>query len=197
MDEFPFCQPVGSIIQMAYSVPDLRAGMEWWTEQLGVGPWFVFDRIGGLGVTYRDDPSEAEFAIALGYSGHMMIELVQTLDDLPSVHGEVRERRGYGFHHVARAVPNLREEVAARLARGFTVVHRALVPGGEVYILDAGDDAPGMLEFIEDNAVTRQLFTAIWRASLDWDGSNTRRDFGEALAAAKAEEKSISGELTS
>lgn len=178
-----FGQPVGAAFQMAYFVPDIEAGMEWWTAHLGVGPWFVIDRIGDTGVTYRGKPANAEFRIAMAYSGHLNIELIQTLDDRPSIYKEARERRGYGFHHVAKAVPNLQEAVAACRAHGFVVLHHSPTPGGgQVYILDGGDDGPGMIELVEDVPATRKVFTAVRRASMGWDGSNPRRDFAEILA---------------
>ncbi|MFD9111540.1 VOC family protein [Streptomyces bottropensis] len=105
--EFPFGQPIDAVIQFAYTVPDLAAEMRWWTDELGVGPWFVSDRIDGEGSTYRGEPSRAEFALALAFSGHTMVELIQTLDDEPSIYKEAYERHGYGFHHVAKAVPNV------------------------------------------------------------------------------------------
>lgn len=83
--------------------------MHWWTDQLGVGPWFVNQRIGGEGSTYRGEPGKAEFSLALAFSGHMMIELVQ------------------------------------------------------------------------DNEITRQMFTCVRRASVDCDGSRPVRDFAELL----------------
>ncbi|WP_181801223.1 VOC family protein [Streptomyces shenzhenensis] len=182
MDGFPFGRPSDAIFQMAYYVPDIEAGMEWWTAQFGVGPWFVIDRIGGSGVTYRGRPANAEFRIALGYSGYLNIELVQTLDDRPSIYKEAREKRGYGFHHVAKAVPNLQESVAAHRALGCTVLHHSPTPGGgQVYILDGGGDGPGMIELVEDVPATREIFTAIRQASVGWDGGNPRRDFAEAL----------------
>ncbi|BBC31016.1 uncharacterized protein SGFS_023100 [Streptomyces graminofaciens] len=54
---------------MRPSLPDLTAGMRWWTDELGDGPWFVNGRIGGEGSTYRGEPGKAEFAIALAFSG--------------------------------------------------------------------------------------------------------------------------------
>jgi hypothetical protein len=188
VDEFPFGQPVDAVIQMAYYVPDIEAGMKWWTAQLGVGPWFVLDRIGDTGVTYRGEPSDAEFRIALAYSGHMMIELIQTLDDRPSIYKEVRESRGYGFHYVAKAVPHLQEAIAAGEAGGLAVLHRSPAPGGgEICFLDGGHDGPGMIELVEDVPAARELFAAVWRASLDWDGSNPCRSFAELVAAAGLE----------
>ncbi|MGW2888033.1 VOC family protein [Streptomyces griseoruber] len=188
MDEFSSGHVFDGVFQVAYFVPDIQAGMEWWTAQLGVGPWFVIDRIGDTGVTYRGKPSEAEFTIALAYSGCLNIELIQTLDDRPSIYREAREKRGYGFHHVAIAMSGLEEAVAVRQARGSAVLHHSPTPGGgQVYFFDGGDDGPGLIELVEDVPVTREIFTEIWRASLDWDGSRPRRDFVEVLAAAGLE----------
>lgn len=178
--EFPFGQPTGAVVQFAYAVPDLAAGMRWWTDHLGVGPWFVNPRIGGAGSTYRGEPGKAEFTLALAFSGHIMIELVQTLDDEPSIYKEAYERHGYGFHHVAKIVSSVKEEVERREASGAEVRFHDVAPGGgDVFFLDAGEGAPGMIELVQDNEITRQMFTAVWRASVDWDGSRPVRDFPE------------------
>lgn len=185
MDEFSFGRPDGAVVQMAYFLPDVESGMAWWTAQFGVGPWFVVDRIGGDGAIYRGKPSDAEFRIAMAYSGAMNIELIQMLDERPSVYKEAREKRGYGFHHAAKAVPDLPAAVADGIARGLTVLFRSPTPGGgEVCFFDGGDDAPGMLELIADVPATRQIFSEVWRASRDWDGSRPRREFADAIAAA-------------
>jgi catechol 2,3-dioxygenase-like lactoylglutathione lyase family enzyme len=184
MAAFTFGELGGAAFQMAYLVPDIQAGIEWWTEHFGAGPWFVVDRIGGTATTYRGEPADAEFRIALAYSGYLNIELIQTLDDRPSIYKEARERSGYGFHHVAKAVPDLQEAVAAQQAHGLAILFRAPAPGGgELFILDGGEGAPGMIELVADIPATRRIFTEIWRASLDWDGSNPRRDFAEIIAA--------------
>ncbi|MFE3032323.1 VOC family protein [Streptomyces canus] len=179
--EFPFGQPTDAVVQVAYAVPDLTAGMRWWTDHLGVGPWFVNARLGGEGSTYRGAPGKAEFTLALAFSGHFMVELVQVLDDEPSIYKDARERHGYGFHHVAKIVPNIREEVERREAAGAVVCFHDLAPGGEVFFLDGGDDSPGMIELVQDNEITRGIFTSAWRASVDWDGSRPARDFAELL----------------
>ncbi|MEU1268290.1 VOC family protein [Streptomyces sp. NPDC005799] len=179
--EFPFGQRTDAVVQFAYAVPDLAAGMRWWTAQLGVGPWFVNQRIAGEGSTYRGEPGKAEFTLALAFSGHMMIELVQTLDDEPSIYKEAQESQGYGFHHVAKVVPNVKDEVERREASGAVVCFRGVVPGGEVFFLDGDEGAPGMIELVQDSEITRQIFTAVWRASVDWDGSRPVRDFAELL----------------
>lgn len=182
--DFPFGQPTDAVIQVAYSVPDLDAGIRWWTDELGVGPWFVNERIGGDGTTYRGAPGKAEFAVALAFSGHVMVELIQTLDDHPSIYKDAIEDHGHGFHHVAKAVANVRDEVALRESRGASVRFCGPVPGGEVFFLESRDNGPGMIELVEDNDITRAIFTSVWAASVDWDGARPVRDFSELLPEA-------------
>lgn len=141
------------------------------------------ERIGGEGSTFRGEPGKAEFALALAFSGHTMVELIQTLDDEPSIYKDAYERHGYGFHHVAKAVPNAREEVERHEASGASVRFHGLTPGGDVYFLHAGEDAPGMIELVQDSEITREIFTGVWRASVDWDGPRPLRDFAELLRA--------------
>lgn len=184
MAQFPFGQPTDAIIQIAYCVADLQAAVKWWLEDLGVGPWYLFDRLSSEGGTYRGTPSKATFSIGMAFSGHVMIELIQTLDDHPSVYKEARERNGHGFHHVCKAAKKLPQAIADLKARGYTVVFQAPVPGGgHVCFLEGGTEAPGMIELVEDTEATRQIFTGVWQAAVDWDGSRPVRDIKEILAA--------------
>src|SRR5262245_32549968 len=41
MKELGFGQRVGQIVQMAYVVEDIRAAMNLWVRDCGVGPWFL------------------------------------------------------------------------------------------------------------------------------------------------------------
>src|SRR5690606_40384885 len=45
----------------------------------------------------------ADITIAMGFAGHMLIELIQPLDNEPSVYQETIALRGYGFHHAGIA----------------------------------------------------------------------------------------------
>jgi len=58
-----------------------------------------------------------------------------------------------------------------------------LTPRGDVYVLDVGEGAPGMIELVQDSEITREIFTGVWRASVDSDGSRPLRDFAELLPA--------------
>lgn len=179
MPEFPIDSPTDAIVQVAYAVPDLHEAISWWVKQ-GVGPWFVWERL-GKGTIYRGQPTDAELSLAIAYSGPMMFELIQALDDEPSAYKEARERNGYGFHHVAKMRANVKQLAESYEAKGQPIVARAPVPGGEVFFVDGGKGAPGMIELIEDNAQARKLFEAIWRASIGWNGEQPVRSLMDLL----------------
>ena len=179
MADFGFGQPRGGVVQMAYVVPDVRAAIASWVADLGVGPWFLLEHFTGVDAVYRGQPSQADVAIAMAFAGHVQIELIQPLDDAPSVYRETVEARGYGFHHVGLATDDVAAAVAGREAAGATVAFRAGVPtGGTVVYLDGGPALPGFVELIESTAGMDDMFTRYWRASVDWDGSDPVRPFG-------------------
>jgi hypothetical protein len=177
--DFGFGQPRGGVVQMAYVVPDVRAAIAGWVADLGVGPWFLLDSFTGVDAVYRGQPSQADVAIAMAFAGHMQIELIQPLDDHPSVYRETVQQRGWGFHHVGLATDDLAASVAEREAAGATVAFRAGVPtGGTVVYLDGCPGLPGFVELIEGTPGMDEVFTRYWQASVDWDGSDPVRPFG-------------------
>lgn len=174
-----FGQPLGGIMQMAYVVEDIREAIAFWVRDTGAGPFFLLDRWAGDDPVYRGAPSTAAVSIAMGFAGHMQIELIQPLDAEPSVYREAIERRGYGFHHFGVASADVDVDIPAYEARGYELAFRAGVPtGGAVAYMDGGADKPGFVELIPATQGMDEAFTAFWRASLDWDGSDPVRAFG-------------------
>ena len=172
-------QPMEGIAQTAFIVPDLRAAIDHWVTNCKAGPFFVLDNFIQPGQTYRGAESTADITIGMGFAGHMLIELIQPLDDNPSVYKETIDLRGYGYHHVGIACADVDADSLAYQARGYVEAFRAAVPtGGEVVYLDNGSGA--QLGFIELLPVTPGMdatFTRFWEASRDWDGSDPVRSF--------------------
>ena len=101
--ELGYGQPMGGIAQTAFVVEDLQAAISHWVTNCNAGPFFVLPHFLVPGQTYRGEESRADITIAMGFAGHMLIELIQPLDSEPSVYRETIELRGYGFHHLGIA----------------------------------------------------------------------------------------------
>jgi len=173
-------QPLGGVAQTAFIVPDLAAAIHHWTANLGAGPFFVLPHLLGPGQTYRGAESRADVTLAMGFSGHMQIELIQPLDLNPSVYRETIEARGFGFHHLGLAFADVEAAAAEYALRGYHEAYRAAVPtGGEVVYLDDGSGAEaGFVELLPVTPGMDETFTRFWQASLDWDGADPIRPFG-------------------
>ena len=174
-----FGQPIGGVMQTAFVVEDVRASIDHFVRDCGAGPFFLLDHFLGPDQVYRGAPSRADVAIAMGFAGHMQIELIQSLDDHPSVYREMVQARGYGFHHFGIACEDVDAVLPDYLTRGYELAFRAAVPtGGAVAYLEGGDAAaPGFLELIPATPGMDEHFTRFWRASLDWDGGDPVRSF--------------------
>ena len=178
MTSFNFGQPDDGIIQMAYIVDDIQKAMWSWSTDLRVGPWFLLDHFLGVDPQYRGAPSHADVAIAMGFAGHMQIELIQPNDDNASVYRETRDQRGWGFHHFGVASFHFEADIARYEAKGYELAFRAGVPtGGSVGYLDTHGDLPGMLEMIEVGPLLETMFTRFYQASVGWDGADPVREF--------------------
>ncbi|HEY8518662.1 MAG TPA: VOC family protein [Gammaproteobacteria bacterium] len=179
MRELSFGQPAGGVIQISYTVPDIRKAISEWIAHLGVGPWFLLEHFTGERPVYRGQPSRADVAIAMAFAGHMNVELIQPNDSHPSVYKEAIEARGYGFHHWGLASDDVDADVRRLEATGMEVAFRAGVPtGGDVVYLDPRGALPGFVELIPVNPVMEEVFGRFQRASVDWDGTEPIRPFG-------------------
>ena len=172
-------QPMGGIAQTAFVVEDLRASIDHWVADCKAGPFFVLDHFLVPGQIYRGEESKSDITIAMGFAGHILIELIQPLDDHPSVYRETIRHRGYGFHHFGLACADVEATSREYQVRGYAEVFRAAVPtGGEVAYLDNGSGPQwGFIELLPVTPGMDETFTRFWRASLDWDGSDPVRSF--------------------
>lgn len=174
-----FGQPFGGVMQTAFVVEDVHASIAHFQKDCAAGPFFLLDHFLGPDQFYRGAPSTADVTIAMGFAGHMQIELIQPLDGNPSVYRETVEKRGYGFHHFGIACEDVEAALRGYLSRGYELAFKAAVPtGGSVAYLEGGNGAaPGFLELIPATPGMDGHFTRMWQASLDWDGSDPVRPF--------------------
>jgi len=172
-------QPMEGVAQTAFIVEDLQAAIRQWVADMRAGPFFVLPHFLTPGQTYRGEESRADITLAMGFAGHMLIELIQPLDTNPSVYRETIERRGFGFHHLGIACADVEASSRDYQSRGYHEAFRASVPtGGEVVYLDNGEGAAkGFIELLPVTPGMDDTFTRFWRASQGWDGSEPVRPF--------------------
>ena len=128
--ELGYGQPMGGVAQTAFVVPDLQAAIARWTRDMRAGPFFVLPHFLVPGQVYRGTESKADITLAMGFAGHMLIELIQPLDDQPSVYQETIRKRGYGFHHLGIACADVDATSREYQARGYEEAFRGAVPTG-------------------------------------------------------------------
>src|SRR5688572_105992 len=112
MSNFGFGRPKDGLIQMAYTVPDLRKAMAYWTDTMHVGPWFLAENFSGDDPVYRGEPCRAVINAALSFAGSMQIELIELANDEPGIQRDAVLSYGYGFHHFGQACSDIEAERA-------------------------------------------------------------------------------------
>jgi hypothetical protein len=169
-------QPIGGIIQIAYTVADIEAATLSYAQDLRLGPWFLRGPLQARKPVYRGQPQDLRLSIAIAYSGHMMIELIQQHDDQPSVYREQIQKQGYGFHHWGVASDRFDEDIRSYQTRGFELVFTDETPAGtRVAYFDAKRGWPGFIELIEINAASELRYARMYAETLIWDGRDAIR----------------------
>lgn len=169
---------LGEIVQIAYLPEDFDAALKYWTETVGVGPFFLLENVRLGEMKYRGTPSDAVFSIAIGYWGDIQIELIRAENDAPSIYsGEyaVKDR----VHHVCIFVESIEQARRACAEVGAEILVEGKVGDtGEVIYVDAGGGPGHVIELLQPMAGSEGLFAMMKDAARDWDGSDSLRVVG-------------------
>ena len=169
----------GAIAQNGYVVRDIEAALKHWTEVLGVGPFYVFDKVELENFTYKGQPSNLAMKVAMANSGDLQIELIQQLNDAPSMYKDFLDAGHEGLQHVAYWTTEYQALYDRALSLGFRVGHEGQVggPKGRFAYFDAQAHPGTVIEISDISGNKRSLFEFIKKASQGWDGENPIRRF--------------------
>lgn len=169
---------LGEVRQNGYVVPDLQEGVRFWTEVMGVGPFFLLDHISMPGFTYRGEAANPVISVAFSHHGNLQIELIQPHDDEPSMFRDFLRSGQRGLHHVACWTNDYDRDKAAMLAGGFEVGHASELKTGENDLVSArfcyveNKAIPGMIvEILERTPLGDLMQHGIEEAARNWDGA--------------------------
>ena len=165
---------LGPIVQLAYVPSDWDATLRYWTETMGVGPFFLFEKLQLEGMKFKGEPNDAAFTLAIAYWGDVQIELVRAENDAPAhYNGEyaVHDR----LNHVLILVDDFAEAERVVADAGAEVVVSGKFGGGEVMYVDPGAGPGSLVEILKPGPGGMDMFDMMKAAAQDWDGSDPIR----------------------
>jgi len=171
----------GPVRQSGYVVRDIEAALAHWTEVLGVGPFFYFERVPIEDFRYRGESSPLEVSIALANSGDLQIELIEQRNDAPSMYRDFLAAGHEGLQHVAFWPDDLDLALKEADAAGFTVGQSGAIGerGRFVYLESPVEGHPGsVVELSEVTGPKGRFFAHIAAVAKEWDGSEPIRPIG-------------------
>ncbi|GGD79064.1 VOC family protein [Croceicoccus mobilis] len=169
---------LGPVMQQAYLPADFDAALEYWTKDMGVGPFFLLENIQLGDMTCMGEPTDAMFSVAIAYWGDMQIELVRPENDAPA-HYTGRYAVHDRLHHICQVVDDIAEARRVLEAAGATIVVEGKIgEDGRVIYADPGFGAGGITEFVQLGEGGAELFAMMKDAAVDWDGSDPLRKLG-------------------
>ena len=165
------------ITQVAFATRDLDASMAFYSRHLGIGPWFVLPVARFAGTSFRGQLCAAQVRVAFANSGGMEYEMVQQLDDTPSIwrdflgDGPERER----FHHMCERTHHFGASERRLLGEGYVPEMEGVTIRGR-FSYFAHPDAPGgYLELLESTPSREAMYAHVMLHGQRWDGSDPVR----------------------
>jgi catechol 2,3-dioxygenase-like lactoylglutathione lyase family enzyme len=170
---------LGPVMQMAYVPPDLDAALRYWTETMGVGPFYRLAHIGLDAAKYRGEAVSMDFSVLIGYWGDIQIDLIEQHNDAPSIYKRWRDEGREGLHHVCIVVDDIQHARAVCREAGASVEQEVWVSGGgEAIYVDAGGGPGSLIEIIQLPQASRDFFAFMREEARSWDGTDPVRALG-------------------
>ena len=168
----------GEIRQLGYVVPDIEAAMDYWSRELGVGPWFYNPKVPIVNYRYRGESHQPHNSVALANSGALQVELIQTRNDVPSMYRDFIRAGNTGLQHVAYWTQTYDADLERLLGQGLKPVMSGEVGERGRFIYFDTEYHPGtVIELSEVAGPKGTMFRMIREASEGWDGRDPVRPF--------------------
>lgn len=170
---------IGPVMQIAFVPKDFDAALRYWTQVMGVGPFFLLENIALQDMRYLGAPSDCVFSLALAYWGDMQIELIRPENDAPSIYRGQYAVGGETLHHVCILTDDIAKARKIALDAGAKLLVEGRVgdDGGVIYV-DSGNGPGSIVEILQPASGSEGLFAMIKQASVGWDGSHPLRTLG-------------------
>lgn len=167
--------------QAAWVVPDLEAAMLRWATISRVGPFYVNRDVQMEQARYRGQPTNIPVRLAIAQAGGVQIELIEQLDDTPSVYRDSVPRGQEGFHHMAAFVDDVEAEIARYAATGAELAYDGYFGDVRIGYVDTRKHLGFMVELFDHKPGMDALFARVAEEARGWDGGDPIRDITDLL----------------
>ena len=175
---------LGEIRQLGYVVPDIEAAMAYWSDVMGVGPFFYNPRVPIENYRYEGRSYEVENSVALANSGFIQVELIQTRNDAPSMYRDFKAAGHTGLQHVAYWTRDFDRDLELMRRKGFQVRMEGCVGENGRFVYFDREMHPGtVIELSEVVGPKGRMFDMIRATSEGWDGRDPVRPFPSLVDA--------------
>ncbi len=169
---------LGEIKQLGYVGNDLEAAMKYWTETLGVGPFYYMERVPLKNYRYKDQSYDIHNSVALANAGGVQVELIQARSDTPSMYRDFMKGGQTGLQHVAYWTEDFDRDLQLLLSKGWKVGMSGEVGERGRFVYFETEYHPGtVIELSEVAGPKGKVFRIIRESSEGWDGSDPVRAF--------------------
>ena len=164
----------GPVRVLKYAVHKLKP----WLDEMvsvGIGPWWISVDQAPEAFVYKGKQSDTRFTWGLTWSGDVMHEVIQPLDDLPSPYREFLDAGSEGLHHGAfyprdydGAIEELRRSGKKPIVTGHS--------GDARFVYFEGIGSPPQpieLQFLPEDVKAKHK--VLKKASDNWDGTDPFR----------------------
>ena len=167
---------LGTVVQIAYDVDDVRTAATRHAVRFGSGPFFVREHIELASVIHRGDQGVFDHSSAYGQSGRIMVELVCQHRVEPESLRLQLNQRGRGIHHVAFFTDDLDQEASRLDGLGYPQALLAATSSGRQFAFhDAVAELGHLIEIYELDEGLLGFYTMVADAAVDWDGRDPVR----------------------
>jgi Glyoxalase/Bleomycin resistance protein/Dioxygenase superfamily len=163
-------QAEGAIIELCHVTRNLDAALQHWTRDLRAGPFFVFDVPILPGQLYYGAPTQVSMRVGFGFSGGVLIELLEQTNDGASPFLDFLNERGEGLHHIMPR-GDFDEGHARLAAAGHAVAFSGTMPSGERFCLfDTRKSSGAYTELMALSPAMLGSLALMEKAHARWDG---------------------------
>lgn len=175
---------LGPDLQISFVVKDLDAALDFWTQQMGVGPFVVFEKsLGDRRFVHRGEVSDVQMSVALSYRGETQIELITQANDAPSIYSEFFASGREGLQHMAFAAADYEQACMRFEAIGFEELSSIRMPDGtkNVSYFKSPESMGVVVELVPMTTARRTYYDRIKELAASWDGSEPVRRYRDSV----------------